>query len=306
MAKSSAHFSSTGGDDSHNERVGDVPDYVQSILDRNLDLEKNLTASLERNKIAGRYFKTFSEVKEFIKSDYQENSYRGRGINKTTKIFREAVINLNDNHTTADIVKLGKMLKKEFGISTLSAHIHNDEGYIDRHGEFIRNKHLQIQTTWYQFGEGKFWKPKKKDLSNLQTRIAEVLGMERGTTWEERAELGVPKSNRLNQNQYRYIKRKENLDEWYQEAGKQLSEEDETKYLRGAIQNDEACKILGIYEPKLDDKGTLAENTAECTTEEIKTLKSHSQQSETVELETRQSVKPESTKTKPSKRRRNR
>jgi hypothetical protein len=45
-------------------------------------------------------------------------------------------------------------------------------------------------------------------------------------------------------------------------------------------------------EPKEGQNEPEEENTAECTTEEIKTLKSHSQQFETVEWETRQSVKP--------------
>lgn len=247
MAKSSAHFSSTGGDDSHNKR-DTMPDYVRSIIERDLQLEKNLSSTLQRTRINGQYFKTFSEVKSYIEDDYKANSYRGRKIQKHTNIFREAVVNLNPDTSLDQIKNLTTMLNKEFGITTLSAHIHEDEGYINRYGKFVQNRHLQIQTTWYQFGQGKFWRPKQKDLSELQTRIAEVLDMERGLTWEERKELGISKATRLSQYLYRFKMRIKKLESFYEESGSVLSDEDRTAYLNGGLQDDDVCKILRIYE----------------------------------------------------------
>lgn len=125
----------------------------------------------------------------------------GRSLQKKAVPIREAVINLDSHHTMADLKTLAKKLEEEFGMEIFQIHIHKDEG---KSREEL-NYHAHILADWQDKKGGQLemvtrtnpeTKKKEKkeqykrkgsmikytpdDMSNMQTIVANSLGMERG------------------------------------------------------------------------------------------------------------------------------
>ena len=159
MAKSSIHFSVVKAtSEIHNNREQDL-DYVF----------KDLSHENESWQSA-----TVSEVKENAKRICKELS--GRKLQKNAEPVREAVVNLNANHTMDDLKRLSRHLEQSHGLSCFQIHIHRDEGV----SRLERNYHAHMLFDWQDKEKGTMMHPRKAEMSKIQDLVAESLGMERG------------------------------------------------------------------------------------------------------------------------------
>lgn len=117
MATSSIHIeTSSAGALIHNERVFS-PDYLISN-NKNINEYKSYT-NLH-----------ISELEKRAKEDYQKYSKNNRKLPSNATLIKEAIINLNENHTLQDLEKVKQTLENEYGYKISNMSIHKDEGYI--------------------------------------------------------------------------------------------------------------------------------------------------------------------------------
>ena len=100
----------------------------------------------------------------------------GRKMQKNAEPIREAVVNLNANHTMEDLKKLAVNLKEKHQINCFQIHIHRDEG---KSRQEI-NHHAHMLFDWQDKETGKTLKLNRTDLSNIQDVVSQSLQMERG------------------------------------------------------------------------------------------------------------------------------
>lgn len=109
-------------------------------------------------------------------------------VKETSKVW-EAVVNLRENHTMADVKKLTKKLEQKTGYKAAQIAIHRDEGHVSDDGVFIQNIHahilfyardpktgLSLSTRYY--GQTEFFE-------EIQDIVADELQMERGRSARE-------------------------------------------------------------------------------------------------------------------------
>lgn len=117
--------------------------------------------------------------------DDMKSHYSGRGKRaKYENCRREAILNLSESSTEADVMNVVKYLKERWNITTTSYAIHRDEGYKDEDGTVHRNLHAHlVLDSLYLDKNGK---PKQawsaitiNDLRTIQDDVARIMGMER-------------------------------------------------------------------------------------------------------------------------------
>lgn len=93
-----------------------------------------------------------------------------------------AVVNLKPNSTMQDLEKLAEHLQEKYGFQCYQIAIHRDEGHINERGEEVLNHHAHLEfiTLDKETGKNNFRSISKKDLSQIQSEVAEILGMQRG------------------------------------------------------------------------------------------------------------------------------
>ena len=171
MAISSINIQpSSGNAIIHNERIFDV-------------------AYALKNDDVNEYhrFASISETRKAIYEDYK--LHHGRKLNTKATPIREAVVNLNENHTMEDLKKLSEMLDKDYQMKVLHIAIHRDEGHIDKTGEEKINYHAHIVFSNYDFDKHITIKRDKDVMRKLQTDVANCLGMERGEENSQKVRL---------------------------------------------------------------------------------------------------------------------
>ena len=165
------------------------------------------------------YSCTFAEARALAKKmkDEADTAFRARtgrapGYNAES-IYWEATVNLRPWHTKEDVEKVVKILEKRLGYRTVFWTRHRDEGHIATDEEmdelglsfadqkpFILNDHVHI--AMFSLGENgnslhrlNYGKPNL--ISQIQTEIAQALGMERGVSKK------ITKRTHLTPRQYR-------------------------------------------------------------------------------------------------------
>ena len=94
--------------------------------------------------------------------------------------IREGVIPIKDETTLDDFAPIASWAL-DHGLNVIRIDIHRDEGHIDAiSGDFKPNRHAHIVFDWLDHQSGKTVKLNANHMSELQTLIAEALGMERG------------------------------------------------------------------------------------------------------------------------------
>jgi hypothetical protein len=97
----------------------------------------------------------------------------------------------------SDLRLFAERVEAKYKIKTLQIYIHRDEGHkataediaaglADTPGEFICNHHAHIVFDWMDHATGKSIKINKQQTSELQTLLAETLGMERGVSSDKK------------------------------------------------------------------------------------------------------------------------
>lgn len=111
----------------------------------------------------------------------------------------EAVLNLNANHTLAEVQKVAEHIEKKFNITCTAIAIHRDEGHYTDTGHAVKNYHAHLNFCTYKDlkQNWRHEKIKPQDLRELQTEIAGILKMERGIDKRE------SKTERLGPKEYK-------------------------------------------------------------------------------------------------------
>ena len=94
----------------------------------------------------------------------------------------EAVLNLNENHTEKDVERVVQHIAKTLNIIPVAIAIHRDEGHLNERGHPVHNYHAHLNFITVKDGRQN-WRNeyiKPQTLRQLQTDVAELLGMERG------------------------------------------------------------------------------------------------------------------------------
>ena len=99
--------------------------------------------------------------------------------------IREGVVVCSPTTTMDDLKRFARLCQERWGIRALQIFLHKDEGHyeydLDANVKVWKpNLHAHIIFDWMDHSTGKSFKLKAKDLSEMQTLLADTLGMERG------------------------------------------------------------------------------------------------------------------------------
>jgi hypothetical protein len=159
MSKSSINFKAVKpNSEHHNFRQGPLDYVFEDLSGRN---DSWSTSSIQ-------------DKQKMIEESCQILS--GRKLQKNATPIREAVVNLQPHHDMADLKRLATELENKFGIRCFQIHIHRDEG---QSKEDI-NHHAHMVFDWQDKRKGSMLRLNKVEMSQIQTLVADTLGMERG------------------------------------------------------------------------------------------------------------------------------
>ena len=175
----------------HNDRTKPTNNSIFSTKDNYTNLSSKTSIKNFYNVLGSRIVKYEKKTK--------------RKIQKKTIKHISSIINLNEKHTKKDLEKVVKYLEEKLDTKVIMYSIHKDEGYIDNQGKKHINYHGHIEMVGLDSnGFSIRRKIDRKFLINLQSDIAKILNMERGTSRK------ITKRKRLNTYEYKeHIKRQE-------------------------------------------------------------------------------------------------
>jgi len=191
MAKSSINFQKATSHSSEHNLRKDIPSYL-------------LPKQYRKENEYWRHPKSDREIFEY---ELSKSKRKGGRIPKLENSRWECVVNLNADHSIEDLKKVAIHIQEKFNVRATEIAIHRDEGVLKKKKdgtEFpIYNYHAHINFVTYKDGKQNWRKEfvKPKHLSQLQTEVAKILGMERGKIGSKAAHL-KPK-------EYKYYKRRE-------------------------------------------------------------------------------------------------
>ena len=114
----------------------------------------------------------------------------------------EAVVNLEGRHSLEDMKPVLQLLQKKYHLTPTSVAIHRDEGYYDEFNGTVKyNYHAHIPCYTVYQGKSVMRTIGRKQLSDMQTEVAQLLGMQRGQINST--------AKRLEQSEYRRLARAE-------------------------------------------------------------------------------------------------
>jgi hypothetical protein len=153
------------GSEAHNERLKKL-DYVREDLSY-LNESFKLCSIEQARKLAEKICKDKT----------------GRAMQNKATPIREGVLLIGAHHSIEDLQKLGDRLQHRFGIKTIQAFCHKDEGHYDKiTNEWKPNYHAHMVFAWTNYETGKSIKLNQDDMAELQTIVAEELRLERGVS----------------------------------------------------------------------------------------------------------------------------
>jgi hypothetical protein len=186
MGKSSIHIMPVkSGSENHNQRLQNL-NYVRDDL-------SHLNSSFILAPIA--------QTRKDIETRYQEST--GQKMQAKQTPIREGVLLIEEHHSAADLKRVAQRLEERFGIRTIQAYAHKDEGHRDKEtGQWKPNHHAHMVFDWTDKKTGKSLKLRREDLAEIQTVVAETLGLERG----------IPSTKKhIESRQYKAIKVEEDI-----------------------------------------------------------------------------------------------
>lgn len=199
--KASIHIKpcNIGSSEAHNRRT---PEYLANIgkekfYVRTELMEENETwvaPEMGDTSLTERYNQIAAMVKEKTGRAMQTKD-RERINKKTGKVtivrgstpIKEGVVVIKDDTTIEQLQDFCKVCNQRWGITALQVFIHRDEGHYGTPGDnatWKPNLHVHIVWDWMNHETGKSCKLDEKAMSEMQTVLAECLGMERGTSKE--------------------------------------------------------------------------------------------------------------------------
>ncbi len=171
MAQASIHFEPVkGGSEEHNKRLKFL-DYVHPERTHLNEYEESDT---QAHRLA------------IITKNYLDHHPKRKKLHAKATPIREAVVNIEEGTTIADLKELAKRLRDRFGIDVFQIAIHKDEGYFNSENGDKLNLHAHLVADWTNHETGESLKLSRQDMAEMQTITAEVLGMERGVSSDKK------------------------------------------------------------------------------------------------------------------------
>lgn len=208
-----------GSSEQHNQRTKSL-DYVRSEL-------SHLNEHWQSDD------KTLSQHLSEVQRAYQEA--KGKKMHAKATPIREGVIVIQQSTTIDDLQRFAKACEERWGIKALQIHTHKDEGYMHAK-EWTPNLHAHIVWRWTD-DNGVTRKLNRIDMVEMQTLLANTLGMERGVASDKKHLSSLQFKNEAER------KRLEEAQNKLQEATKQLGD---VESIRGKIDTAVKAKIKPI------------------------------------------------------------
>ena len=194
MAQSSIHIEAGhAGYLGHNDRSENT---VNSIFKNN------------KNDVWNDKTKAFSIYrKELSKRTSAYTKRTNQKLQSKSITHLSAIVNLNSNHKMQDLKKIKSLLEKELDTKVFQIALHRDEGHISDDKKEVVNYHAHIEFMGLDSdGHSVRKKLTKKFLSDLQSDVSMVLGMERGKNYAKNQE---PRPRRLSTHDFKQHKKLE-------------------------------------------------------------------------------------------------
>jgi len=151
----------TAGSETHNKREREFKHVNKDLI--------HMNESLELNSIKAQ----LAEVK------VKYTATTGQKMQKKATPIREGVVLITPENTMEDLKQLASRLEDRFSIRTFQIHIHRDEGHnrsVDsRNEEWKPNLHAHMVFDWTDSTTGKSLKLDKKDMSEMQDIVTDIL-----------------------------------------------------------------------------------------------------------------------------------
>ena len=188
-----------GNSEAHNRRTAE---YLANIRKEKFYIRTDLMARNEmwvspdfgETTLTDRYNQIAAMVKEKTGRAMQTKDRErvNKKIGKVTIVrgstpLKEGVVVIKEDTTMEQLQKFCKVCNERWGVTALQVFIHRDEGHYGTPGDnatWKPNLHAHIVWDWMNHDTGKSYKLKEEDMSEMQTVLAECLGMERGTSKE--------------------------------------------------------------------------------------------------------------------------
>ncbi|EMH05531.1 hypothetical protein [Helicobacter pylori] len=189
----SGHFKPTNNiQEQHNDRTLS-PSYLipQEFRGQNEVNRHSKQAMILKNQIIENAHETYLIT---FKQKSQAKSYQW-----------SLVVNTKETTTMSDLEKLAEHFEIKYGFQCYQIAIHRDEGYIDENNQphINHHAHMEFITLNKENGKNMWGQINKVKLRQIQTEIAQILGMERGT------DKRVSGTKRIEPRKYAQMKEKE-------------------------------------------------------------------------------------------------
>ena len=146
------------------------------------------------------------ELKEAIVNEAKQTyKQRTKRAFQSTAYEWSAVVNIKPDTTMQDLERLSKHFNDKYGFQCYQIAIHRDEGHIDENGEkqINHHAHLEFITLDMQTGRNRQRELKPQTLRQIQSEVAEILGMQRGI------DKRISKAERIEPRKYAKLKEAE-------------------------------------------------------------------------------------------------
>ena len=193
-----------------------------------------------------------ADVLEDIREKYRQHT--GQSMQKKATPIREGVVVIEDGTTLRQLQDFAGRLEERFGIHTFQIYTHKDEGASvwDGNAETWKpNYHAHMIFDWTDGETGRTRKLNKQDMAEMQTILAECLGMERGISSDRKHLSAIQYKNMVEaekavqiEKECRQMENERNaIEEKVKQAGEKL--EDTQKKLKEAAAEIKVEKLKG-------------------------------------------------------------
>ena len=193
-----------------------------------------------------------ADVLEDIREKYRQHT--GQSMQKKATPIREGVVVIEDGTTLRQLQDFAGRLEERFGIHTFQIYTHKDEGASvwDGNAETWKpNYHAHMIFDWTDGETGRTRKLNKQDMAEMQTILAECLGMERGISSDRKHLSAIQYKNMVEAEKAAQIEKecsqmedeRNAIEEKVKQAGQKL--EDTQKKLKEAAAEIKVEKLKG-------------------------------------------------------------
>ena len=179
MAQASIHFEPVkGGSEEHNKRLKFL-DYVRPDRTRFNDYWESGTQS---DRLAA------------ITQNYLDHHPSRKKLHAKATPIREAVVNITEETTMTDLLRLGSRLNERFGISIFQIAIHKDEGYFGSDTDKL-NLHAHLVADWTNPTNGESIKLNRQDMAEMMyRRISFIIACKSSSSLHQSCQFAPPNS----------------------------------------------------------------------------------------------------------------